>query len=298
MRALSYAIDEATASIWRGRKSGALSIATITTALFVLGGFLLVTANLDRLSAEWSLAAGISVYLDDGVTPESRAAIERALAPGEIVAGYEPISKDAALRRFRETFSDLAATIDTLGSNPLPASYEVRLQPSPYARANVETLGDRLRRVPGVADVRFDRDWLDRLSSAVAIIRTVGFALAAVLAGAAALTVANVVRLALHARRDEIEIMELVGAPASYVRGPFIVEGILQGGAGSLAALALLGVSFLALRVPYLTPLAAALGLPAIRFLTLMPAAVLVVGGMAVGCLGGVVAAVRRGPST
>ena len=94
--------------------------------------------------------------------------------------------------------------------------------------------------MPGVADVRYDRQWLDRLLSAIAIIRGVGLVLGAVLTIAAALTVANVVRLALYARRDEIEIMQLVGAPQAYIRGPFVMEGVLQGGIGALLALAAL----------------------------------------------------------
>ena len=89
--------------------------------------------------------------------------------------------------------------------------------------------------MPGVADVRYDRQWLNRLLSAIAIIRGVGLVLGAVLTIAAALTVANVVRLALYARRDELDIMQLVGAPQVYIRGPFVMEGVLQGGIGALA---------------------------------------------------------------
>src|SRR5207247_213591 len=80
MRALRYAVDEAMASIWRGRQSGLLSTITIALAIFVLGGFLLVTSNLQRLGAGWSSAAEMSVYLDDDVTASDRSAIESALA--------------------------------------------------------------------------------------------------------------------------------------------------------------------------------------------------------------------------
>jgi cell division transport system permease protein len=112
-----------------------------------------------------------------------------------------------------------------------------------------------------------------------------------VLGIAAALTVANVVRLALYARKDELDIMNLVGAPLAYVRGPFVMEGLLQGGFGALVALIALGAAFLALRARYLVPLASALNLSAIHFLPVELCVLLVVGGMAVGCLGGVVAA-------
>jgi cell division transport system permease protein len=112
-----------------------------------------------------------------------------------------------------------------------------------------------------------------------------------VLTVAAALTVANVVRLALYARRDEIDIMQLVGAPQIYVRGPFVVEGILQGGLGALVALLVLGIGFLVLRARYLAPLAATVNLASVRFLPVELCVLLVVGGMLVGCVGGLVAA-------
>jgi cell division transport system permease protein len=143
----------------------------------------------------------------------------------------------------------------------------------------------------GVADVRYDRQWLARVLSAINVIRGVGLVLGSVLAIAAALTVANVVRLALHARREELEIMHLVGAPQAYVRGPFVMEGVLQGGIGALVALLGLGVAFVSLRTNYLLPLASALNLSSIQFLPLGLCVSLVAGGMAVGCLGGLVAA-------
>jgi cell division transport system permease protein len=290
MHAVRYAFDEALASLWRGRQAGLLSTATIAVALFVLGGFLLVTSNLERLGAEWSRAAELSVYLDDGVTPEQRAAIERLLAPGDVVAGFEFVDKAEALARFKRTFADLASTIDSVEGNPLPASYEARLQPAAGAAGGLEGLSAKLRGTPGVSDVRYDREWLDRLLSAVGVVRGVGLALGAILTIAAALTVANVVRLALYARRDELDIMHLVGAPAVYVRGPFVMEGILQGGIGALAALAVLAVAFLALRARYLTEIAAALNLSSVRFLPVELCLFLLVGGMLVGCLGGLVA--------
>ena len=294
MRALRYSFHEALGSLWRGRQSALLSTSTIALALLVLGGFLIATANLQRLGVEWSSAAEMSVYLEDQITDQQRTAIEGALAPSEIVASREYVSKSTALSRFRETFSDLAGSIETLGSNPLPASYEVRLKAGPASEAGVEALGARLRTTSGVADVRYDRQWLSRLMSAINVIRGVGLAIGAVLTLAAALTVASVVRLALQARRDEIEIMQLVGAPTAYVRGPFVMEGVIQGGVGALVALALLAAAFFALRGVYLVPLAAAMNMSSIAFLPAELAVLLVVGGMAVGCVGGLVAAWGR----
>lgn len=294
MRALRYAFDEAIVSLWRGRQSGLLSTLTIAVALFVLGGFLIVTSNVERLGAEWSSAAEMSVYLRDDITPAQRTAIEAALAPGDVVAGRDYVSKADGLARFKQTFGDLASSIDDLGDNPLPASYEVRLQPTPAAQATLEVLAAKLRQTPGVADVRYDRQWLSRLTSSVKIVRGVGLALGCLLTFAAALTVANVVRLALFARRDEIDIMQLVGAPRIFIRGPFIMEGVLQGGLGALIALGLLAAVFFSLKARYLMPLASVINLSTITFLSPSFGLALVVGGMAVGCVGGLVAASGR----
>lgn len=293
MAAVRYALEEAAASIWRGRRSGLLATGTIAIAVFVLGCVLLATSNLERLADEWRRAAELSVFLADDVADEDRRAIESLLAPGAVVASHEFVSKENALARFKQMFGDLAPAAGALDSNPLPASFEVRLQ-ADAAPGTVEGLADRLRQTRGVSDVRYDREWLDRLVAAVTLVRRLGLILSAILTLAAALTVANVVRLALHGRRDELEIMQLVGAPSAYIRGPFVAEGILQGGAGGVLALAALALAFLALRARYLTPLAATLNLTGIRFLSAGTCLGLLVGGMAVGCLGGLLAARTR----
>ena len=280
MRALRYSFAEALVSLKRGRQSGLLSTGTIALALFILGGFLIVTANLERLGAEWSSTAEMSVYLEDAITDEQRRGIESALTASDIIASREYVSKDAAMTRFKETFKDVADSIETLGANPLPASYEVRLKAGSAAEAGIDDLGGKLRGSAGVADVRYDRQWLSRLMSAIAVIRGVGLILAALLTFAAALTVASVVRLALHARRDEIEIMQLVGAPPAYIRGPFVMEGTIQGGLGALAAVVALAVAFFALRGRFLIPLAEAVNLSSITFLPVELAVLLILGSI------------------
>jgi cell division transport system permease protein len=295
MRALQYSFDEAITSLWRSRTSGLLATATIAVALFVLGAFLVLTSNLERLGSEWSRAGEMSVYLEDDAGGEVRSAVERALAPGPVVVSFQFVSKSEALQRFKQTFADLAGAAETLGGNPLPASYEVRLQTGPGTQPAIEELAAKLRDTPGVIDVRYDRQWLDRLQSAVGVIQSAGLVLGVFLTVAAALTVANVVRLALYARRDEIEIMELVGAPTAFVRGPFVMEGVLQGGVGAAVALALLAAAFVIVRGRYLTPLASAMNLSSVQFLSLGLCLLLLVGGMAVGCLGGLVASAARG---
>lgn len=290
MRLLQYAFEEARASLWRGRRSGLLSTATIAIALFVLSAFLIVTTNLERLAEEWSGAAELSVYLADDVSEEQRVAIERTLAGDQGVASVTFVSKAEAVRRFKDMFTDLAQTIDALRENPLPASFEVRLRSTEAAQNGAEVLARRLGGLPGVTDVQFDKQWLDRLMNGVRVIRLIGVALGGALILAAALTVGNVVRLSLAARHDEVEIMQLVGAPQAYVRAPFVMEGALHGGIGATLALLAVGAAFLALRRGFLVPLAHALNLSGIAFLSPLLMLALLGGGLAVGCVAGFVA--------
>lgn len=293
MRLLRYAFEEALSSVWRGRRSSVLSAATIAIALFVLGAFLVVTSNLERLAEEWSGAAEMSVYLTDDIDNSAREAIERALHSDTSVVRVDFVDKDLALMRFRQTFPDLAETLGTLEQNPLPASLDVRLRSTPDARASIDGLVERMRGAIGVSDVRYDKDWLDRLLSGVRMLRALGLALGGAMILAAALTITNVVRLALNARRDEIEIMHLVGAPQAFVRGPFVMEGALHGFVGAVVALAILSVLFFATRGRFLMPLAAALNLSSVQFLSLSLSSLIAIGGFLVGCIAGLVASRR-----
>ena len=293
MRALKYFFDEATASLWRGYKTAIIAVATIASALFVLGGFLVVTSNMERLFARWQEAAEFSVYLRDEVTPLQQNAIESALRRSPLVHAIEMVSKDEALRRFKRNFGELAAAAGDLPENPLPASIEVRLQ-SKADPAEIAALASNTERLGGVADVRYDRRWIQRLMSAAALMRAGGFALAVVLIFAAALSVASVVRLALVARREEIHIMQLVGAPLAYIRGPFIVEGLLQGGVGAVIAIGVLWAMFAIVRARQLSSMpemAGAIDPSLITFLSIPTCMALLAGGMAVGCIGGLIAA-------
>ena len=287
----TYCLDEARASLWRQRVSVVLSVLTIAAALFVLGGFLLVTVNLDRAMSRWSAAAEFSVYLDDEITQEQRVALNALLGSHPAVASREYVSKADAAVRFKRDFPDLAAGLADLPRNPLPASIEVRLNPANADGAALDAFARQLTQTAGVADVRFDRRWLERLGQIAGGVRWAGWILGAVLLVAAVLTVATVVRLALHARRDEVDIMQLMGAPIGLLRGPLVVEGMLQGGGGALVALIALYAGHLFVRGRVLAVLGASVDAGVVGFLPGGLSALVVLVGIAVGCAGGYLAA-------
>ena len=295
MRALDYALRQGWASLWRSRGSSTFAVIAIALALIVLGALLLLTWNAERLLARWTAAAEFSVYLRDDATSEQRGAIEAALDRSGVTAGREYVSKAEALVRFRREFAELASLTSGFADNPFPASLEVRVRPEAETDGRAEAVVRRVAALPGVADVRYDREWLARLGAGLRTMRLAGLALAALMIVAAGVTVATVVRLGLHARRDEIEIMELVGAPLTFIRGPFVAEGVLQGGIGAAVALALLWISHAAIQAWWGTDLRAVLDGGTVEFLPARLAGALVVGGMVVGGGGGFAASRHAG---
>ena len=244
MRAFKYFVTEAAASLWRGRRSAILAILTIGAGLFVLG-FFIVNTNVRRLTERWGESAEFAVYLRDDITPSQLEVVQSLIDNSGLSAGREHVRSRRA-ERFGKDFGSgsdrwkaLPQSVSGIGRRPAPAG-------GAHGRRGGRYLAKTLSSQPGVSDVRYDRRWLTRLNGVITFVRSIGVIIVALLAIASALTVANVVRLAAHARRDEIEIMQLVGAPLAYVRGPLVLEGVMQGGAGAIVAIVALGVLFAA----------------------------------------------------
>jgi cell division transport system permease protein len=287
MRALDYALRQGWSSLWHSRGSGAFAILAIALAMIVLGALLLTTWNVERVLAQWSSAAEFSVYLRDDASSEQRGAIEAVIDRSGLITDRLYVSKADALGRFRREFAELASLTNDFDDNPFPASLEVRVRSDAQEDGRADALVRRVSALPGVADVRYDREWLARLSSGLSAVRGAGFGLAVVMALAAAVTVASVVRLGLNARRGELEIMQLVGSPLGFIRGPFIAEGVMQGGFGALVALALLWMGLAVANGWWADELSLILEGSSLQFLPPRLCAALVAGGMAVGGLGG-----------
>jgi cell division transport system permease protein len=295
VRALDYALRQGWISLWRSRSATVFAVVAIALALIVLGALLLVSWNVQRALARVTTAAEFSVFLADDATSEQRGAIESALDRSGVIAGREYVSKTDARARFRQQSAELATIADGLDSNPFPASLEVRVRQDAEADGRAATLVREVAAMPGVEDVRYDREFLAALGTGVRTISAVGLTLVLVMALAAAVTVASVVRLGLQARRDEIEIMELVGAPMAFIRGPFIAEGLLQGGIGALFALVALVAGYAAARAWWGEALAQAFDGSTLEFLPVRLCLLLLAGGMLVGSLGGLVASRHAG---
>ena len=294
MRALSYAWQEAVVSLGRAKWTLLLSIATIAVAFAMLGAFRVVSTTVTRVADTWTQSAEMSVYLDDVVSEPERTAIRQKLEGEPAVAGVIFVTKEEALARFGAEFPELGDVTASLEANPFPAAFEVRLTEAGMAEG-AQTLATTVATLPGVADVRYDQRWLARLIAVLTALRTAGWVAAVALILGAATTVVAVVRLSFEARRDEIGIMALVGAPVAFIRGPFVMEGAIQGALGALVALGGLAAMGRALSRA-LGPAVTALGPESVRALALPEAVALVGAGALVGAAAGLLATWRWNP--
>jgi cell division transport system permease protein len=287
---VGYALEEAWVSLLRSGRSALVSIGTIAIAFVTLGGFLLVSVNVQGVLDQWMQAAEMSIYLHDNVSDEDRLALEKFLRSQPTVAAVEYVSRERALERFRADFPELREVTTGIGENPFPSALEVRLRTENGGDAAADNLSKEVAGRAGVSDVRYDRRWLERLVGIVTSARLAGALVAGILMLGAAFTVAAVVRLSLHARRDELEIMQLVGAPFSYIRGPFVVEGLLLGGVGAAVALAVIAILYSMLSRWLGSDLAGLGGIGQLRFLGITEFVMMLLGGVGVGAAAGTVA--------
>jgi cell division transport system permease protein len=266
--------------------TSAIAVATIAVTLLLVGAFALLISNMSGLLERFGREVRLTAYVADAVTPEAGPALAARIARLEGVARAEWVSKDEALERFRRRLGGDSGLLEGLEENPLPASVEVELAPSHASEAGLAQVRAALERTQGVDEVAHGHAWVEGYARAVSLLRAAAVALGVVLGLAALLIVTNTIRLAVYARRDEIEILMLVGATRTFVSVPFLLEGLIQGAVGGLLAVGLLWLSFALFGGALHGAFAFVLGSAEPTFLAAGSAAALVGAGALLGLLG------------
>ena len=262
-----------------------IAVVTIGVTLVLVGAFALLLRNMEELLDQFGDDLRVTAYLESGVSGEAlRALTDRVLAiPG--VEDVESLSQDEALERFRASVGSGSALLDGLDINPLPASLEISLSDDRRSAEGMEAVANVIEGLAGVESLSSGRDWVEGYLRAVALVRAVGMGLGIILALATLLIVSNTIRLGVLARRDELEILSLVGASRSFVQTPFLLEGVVQGAAGGAIALGLLYALFRFALPGFEFGLELLVG-TAPRFFSSGEALILVAGGAGLGLFG------------
>jgi cell division transport system permease protein len=277
-------------SAWLGLRSSplpsAVAVVTIAVSLFLIGLFALLLANMGGILERFGREVRLTVYVADGVGADGERALLQRVRREQGVEKAEAVSKQEALERFRLRLGGEAALLEGLEENPLPASIEVELAPGERSAEGLARVAERLAALPGAAEVSHGHAWVEGYARALSLLRAAALAIGGVLALAALVIVTNTIRLAVYARRDEIDILMLVGATRTFVAIPFLLEGLVQGVAGGLVALALVYGVFSLLGGPLEGAFAFLLGHASPVFLGGGARAALVAGGAVLGVIG------------
>jgi cell division transport system permease protein len=281
-----YFFKEALRRIWTSKRSSFVAISMIALSLLILGLFLLVAENLEHAVRNWQGQSRVNVYFEPEATPEQIRAVDNYLRSRPELSRRRMVTSEEALRRFETYFSSMADLVSQLDENPFPTSFEVEVTPAFIESRAFNVEMSAVRRMPGVAVVQFDWEWLASVRRLAGIVNLAGIAAGIVLGLAAAFTIANVIRLTMMLYREEIDIMRLVGATERIIRGPFIVEGIIQGTLGALLAVGILLAIFSFARQSIDPSRSLVFGFLLGTFLPWQKIAVLIAGGMVAGWFG------------
>lgn len=236
---MRYALREAVAGFRRAPVLTGLAAGMVGLALFVVGLFGLVTHNLQVALETIESRVEVVAYLDDEATAAQIEAAVSELRNQPEISAVTFVSKDSALARARRDLQDFAEVFRGLESNPLPASLEVGLEEGSRGPETVELVAAIAEAIPGVEDVEYGREWVDRIDTLRRLAGATSLALGLAFALVAALMIGTALRIAIFARRDEIYVMRLVGARDRFIRRPFLLEGFLTGVVGGLLAILL-----------------------------------------------------------
>src|SRR5438876_1022976 len=282
-----FLIGEALRDLRRAGRVAVAAVLLITLSLAALGGFWLVSTNVGQATAHWRDRVRIIVYLKrEPPAADVHALMERVQAMPDVGA-VRYVSKAEALGTLKQVLGKDASVAEQLPANPLPASLEVTPTAAGAAPEGARALIARLAALPEADEVGGGIDWIERLARGQRLLNVIGLGVGAVLALAAILTVTTATTLVLHARRQELEIMRLVGAPELVVRLPLLLQGMLQGLVGAVMAIWVL-IAVYTIAGPRLEPLVnQTLGLERLTFLRPQTVVVLMFAGTMLGGFGG-----------
>ena len=239
---------EALLSFRRAPLLSALSITTIAFSLFTVGLFGLVAINLREALRGIEERVEIVAFVLRGTPAETITLATQDIAAFPEVQDVSYVSEAQALGRARAELVEFRDAYRDLTANPLPASIEVRLKEGHRDAATVERVAERIRGFGFVDDVRYGRDWVQRLDQLRNVTGLVGLVIGLAFAGVAVVIIGVTIRLTILQRAREISIMRLVGATNWFVRGPFLLEGALKGLLGGFLSLGLCYAGYLLFR--------------------------------------------------
>jgi len=244
VRRLLYLLREAVANVLTNRTTTVVAVATTAFTFACVGVFLLLYVNLKTMASSLEQDIQVMVYLQDDLTEQTRSEIEQQLKADRAVGALTFVSKERALSDFQAQFPAESRLLQGLGQNPLPASFVITLAPESRSSDAMRRWANRTQLIPGVSQVQYNQEWVEALAGIVRYIEVAAIIVGVILSAASVTIIANTIRLALYSRREEIEILGLIGASTTFIRVPYLLEGAALGLCGSALSLVILKAGF------------------------------------------------------
>ena len=239
----SFFLSEAFGSMRRNWVMAMAAVITVFISTAILGAVLVTRDNLNQGATNLKNRVMIEVFIKDAATPAQTQALERKIQGLPDVKSYKYISKEEALRRFRERFGE--RIVANLPINPLPASYEIQVKNADRVDAVAQQFfsDPSVDNDPGTHNgVKYAKETVRKMLGTISLIEKGMWVTTGIFAAAAVLLISTTVRLSIFARRREVEIMRLVGATNWFIRWPFVLEGFITGLVGAVLAAAFVWV--------------------------------------------------------
>lgn len=241
-----YFLERAFLNIRQNLLVNILTIGTISLAFLILSLFLLLYVNLERATESWSDRVQIAAYFDRELSPGEVADFSRKIREIDGTAGVTYISRQEALKRFSGRLKGQESLLNGVTSEILPSSLEIRLKRDSRDSESIAVYVGRLKRIPAITEVQYGEEWVQRFTDFMNLIRFIGALVGGFIVLAVVFIVANTIKLTIFSRKDELELMGLVGATRWFIKIPFLIEGVVQGVVGAAAALLVLSGVYLA----------------------------------------------------
>ena len=277
-------IKKAIGDILDNRFLNTVTILTIAFSILIVSAFSLFIMNTNTLLESWKKGIRVMVYLKPSTAPTAFASIEARIKSLDGVEDVFFIPRAEALRQLKTQMQRHSSLLDRLERNPLPDAFEIRMIADSRNLENIEKLARKLERLVAVEEVEYGQKWLGRFTQMIKLFYLAGYVLGGMLLMAAIFFVANTVRLVIYSRRDEIEVMRLVGAESGFIKAPFYIQGLIQGLLGGVLGLTGLFGAYLAVSVKVQQGFGT--GMFEIQFLPVSAYAGIVFASMFVGWLG------------
>jgi cell division transport system permease protein len=241
VRVFFYSFQTALKNLWRERWVNTLTALTIAVGLLIFGTFVLITINMDSILKRWSKGFGLVVYLEEGMGRDEERLLREYFQKDTDVIAIEYVSKESALEGLRETLGSMSSILDGFRDNPLPSSFELKLKREALNPSRIKQKAFQIKQLTGVEDVQYGEKWLSSLHSMTKGMLVIVVLLGGIIFVAIAFSTYSTIKILFYRRIEEIETLKLLGATRSFIRLPFLLEGLFIGIAGGASGF--LGIS-------------------------------------------------------